>query len=576
MKTLMAINVVAAARVTHARTLMQSGSSGSKASETTTRGDNRRHIAKSSDPLAHIGEDLPTSRLISPAPVLAALRGLVLWSAVLMRYHARSFAQFARTGLNCRLAFSTGICVPSDFDSDDLSQAMLSVRTSREAAFAALEEFRNSGNWLSDVLDRLYRTASLPPRERGLATELACGVMRRMATLDAILGKLVARPLDQVEPPLLTILRLGVYQIALLDGVPPHASVHETVELTKRLGRMRWSGFVNGVLRGATRLITSESDSSPNPRGVPVADGRFRRLTADVFADPQHDPAHYFADAFSFPLWLGERWLKRVPAAELYRWGAWFNSPGRLVVRVNRLKTTTDALIAEFATAGVKATRIEGFEAIAPEGISQVERLPHFDDGWFAVQDLSAIHAAQRLAPKPGQRVWDVCAAPGGKTCHLAELMENSGQIIATDVRPERLRLVDENRLRLGADIIQTQLIGEDGSGLPDGPFDGILVDVPCSNTGVLGKRPEARWRITEGGITELNRIQERLLKMALERLAPGGRLVYSTCSIEPEENGNVVKRVIAGHPDVKLAEEQLFLPGQPSDGGYQALLIRG
>lgn len=463
----------------------------------------------------------------------------------------------------------------SDFGSDDLSQPMLSVRTSREAAFAALEEFRNSGTWLSDVLDRLYRTASLPPRERGLATELACGVMRRVATLDGILRKLVARPLDQVEPPLLTILRLGIYQIALLDGVPPHASVHETVELTKRLGRMRWSGFVNGVLRGATRLTTSDSDSSPSARGVPATEGRFRRLTADVFADPQRDPAHYFADAFSFPMWLGERWLKRVSATELFRWGAWFNSPGRLVVRVNQLKTTTESLMAEFDRAGVKSTKIDGFDAIALDGISQVERLPHFDDGWFAVQDLSAIHAAQRLAPKAGQRVWDVCAAPGGKTCHLAELMGNSGQIIATDVRPERLRLVDENRTRLGADIIQTQIIGEDGSQLPDGPFDAILVDVPCSNTGVLGKRPEARWRITESGITELNRIQERLLKMALERLSPAGRLVYSTCSIEPEENGDVVRRVIASNPHIKLQEEQLFLPGQPSDGGYQALLVR-
>lgn len=504
------------------------------------------------------------------------ITGPVLWSTTLMRYHARFFGQFARTEMTCRLAFSTGICVPSDFDSDDLSQPMLSVRTSREAAFAALEEFRNSGTWLSDVLDRLYRTASLPPRERGLATELACGVMRRMATLDAILKKLVARPLDQVEPPLLTILRLGVYQIALLDGVPPHASVHETVELTKRLGRMRWSGFVNGVLRGATRLITSDFDPSPSARGVPVADGRFRRLTADVFADPQRDAAHYFADAFSFPLWLGERWLKRMPAADLYRLGAWFNSPGRLVIRVNQLKTTAAALTAEFEAAGVKATPIEGFAAIAPEGVPQIERLPHFDEGWFAVQDLSAIHAAQRLAPKPGQRIWDVCAAPGGKTCHLAELMANSGQVVATDVRPERLRLVDENRLRLGADIIQTQLIGEDGSGAPDGPFDGILVDVPCSNTGVLGKRPEARWRIKEGGITELNRVQERLLKMALERLAPGGRLVYSTCSIEPDENGDVVRGVLAGRGDVTLAEEQLFLPGQPGDGGYQALLICG
>jgi len=183
------------------------------------------------------------------------------------------------------------------------------------------------------------------------------------------------------------------------------------------------------------------------------------------------------------------------------------------------------------------------------------------------------MQAARRLAPLPGQRVWDVCAAPGGKTCHLAELMNNTGHILATDIRPERLRLIEENRARLGADIVETQLISEDGSHLPDGPFDAILIDVPCSNTGVLGKRPEARWRITAAGITELNHIQERLLNNALDRLAPHGRLVYSTCSIEPEENSQLVARVLARRPNVKLIEEELFLPGQPSDGGYQALL---
>jgi len=465
---------------------------------------------------------------------------------------------------------------PAYTDDDDFAQPMLSVRTSREAAFVALEEFRNSGTWLSDVLDRLFRTASLPPRERGLATELACGVVRRMGTLDAILRKLVARPLDQVEPPLLTVLRLGVYQIALLDGVPPHACVHETVELTKRLGRLRWSGFVNGVLRGATRLVGAEFATEPSPCGIPVSEGRFRQLGSDVFADPAVDPVHYFADAYGIPIWLGERWLKRMQPAELFRLGAWFNSPGRPLLRVNRLRATCESVLNAFQQAGVAARQIEGFDAVALEGVSQIDRLPGFEDGWFAVQDLSAMQAAVRLAPQPGQTVWDVCAAPGGKTCHLAELMNNTGRIIATDVRPERLRLVEENRARLGADMIQTQLIGEDGSQLPKGPFDAILVDVPCSNTGVLGKRPEARWRITATGITELNHIQDRLLNMALDRLSPNGRVVYSTCSIEPEENQDLVARVLSRRPNMKLVEEELFLPGHPSDGGYQALIVRG
>jgi 16S rRNA (cytosine967-C5)-methyltransferase len=474
----------------------------------------------------------------------------------------------------CRQLF--GFRVPTDFQDDDFAQPMFSVRTSREAAYVALEEFRNSGTWLTDVLDRLFRTASLPPRERGLATELACGVVRRLATLDAILRKLVARPLDQVEAPLLTVLRLGVYQVALLDGVPPHASVHETVELTKRLGRMRWSGFVNGVLRGATRLVSTELAASESARTVPISEGRFRQLGDEVFADPKRDPVHYFADAYSFPTWLGERWLKRMDPAELFRLGSWFNSSGKLTLRVNNLRGTRERLVASFQEAGIEARPIDGFDAIVLEsGGTQIDRLPHFDDGWFGVQDLSAMQAALRLAPKPGARVWDVCAAPGGKTCHLAELMQNTGLVVATDVRLERLKLIDENAARLGVEIIRTELIGEDGSQAPDGLFDAILIDVPCSNTGVLGKRPEARWRITPAGITELNHVQERLLSMALDRLAPNGRAVYSTCSIEPEENNELIARVLSRRPDIRLIEDERFLPGAPTDGGYQALLVR-
>ena len=152
--------------------------------------------------------------------------------------------------------------------------------------------------------------------------------------------------------------------------------------------------------------------------------------------------------------------------------------------------------------------------------------------------------------------------------------MKNQGEILATDIRSDRLEIVHENAHRLGAKIIRTQLVDEEGYRLPSGPFDAILVDVPCSNTGVLGKRPEARWRITPDGIDSLTSIQANLLGRALERLAPKGRLVYSTCSIEPGENQEIVRKVMPHFPNVRLAEEQQFLPGQPGDGAYQALLV--
>ena len=452
----------------------------------------------------------------------------------------------------------------------------LSIRSAREAALRVLEEHRVSGMWVSDLLDRVFRESGLPANERGLATELACGVVRRQGTLDAILKTLIARPSDQVEAALWTILRLGIYQIMILDGIPAHAAVHETVELCKRAGRMRWCGFVNGVLRGATRLATEEFLSEPSAWAVPVGHERHRKLTKPVFFEPSADLPAYVASAYSMPLWLIERWVKRFEPAELMRLGAWFNSPPPLLARVNSIRSSLDEVLKAFDSAGVIAHRLDGTDTIVLEGVSRVDQLPGYDAGWFVVQDFSASRAAIRLAPQPGQRVWDVCAAPGGKTCHLAAIMRNEGEILATDIRSDRLEVVNENAFRLGATIIRTRLVDEEGFRLPAGPFDAILVDVPCSNTGVLGKRPEARWRITPDGIGDLTQMQANLLGRALERLAPGGRLVYSTCSIEPAENREIVNQVMPFFPNARFVEEEQFIPGEPSDGAYQALIVAG
>ena len=450
----------------------------------------------------------------------------------------------------------------------------LSIRSAREAALRVLEEHRFTGMWVSDLLDRVFRESGLPTTERGLATELACGVVRRQGTLDAILKTLVARPADQVEIALWTILRIGVYQIVVLDGIPPHAAVHETVELCKRAGRMRWSGFVNGVLRGATRLATDEFQSVPSAMAVPVGPDRHRKLTKPVFFEPASDFPAYLAGAYSLPIWLTERWVKRFEQDELLRIAAWFNSPPALMLRANELRSNLENVLNSFNEAGIDAHLLEGTDTILVEGGVRVDKRPGFEEGWFVVQDYSASRAAARLAPEPGQRVWDVCAAPGGKTCHLAAIMQNQGHILATDIRSDRLEIIHENAQRLGATIIRTQLVDEEGFRLPPGPFDAILVDVPCSTTGVLAKRPEARWRITPDGMRELAQVQANLLGRALERLAPGGRLVYSTCSIEPAENQEIVQQVLTYFPNARLVQEETFVPGDPADGAYQALIV--
>jgi 16S rRNA (cytosine967-C5)-methyltransferase len=202
-----------------------------------------------------------------------------------------------------------------------------------------------------------------------------------------------------------------------------------------------------------------------------------------------------------------------------------------------------------------------------------VESLPGYHEGLFSLQDLTAMRAVETLSPQPDERVWDVCAAPGTKTCQLAERIEDRGIILATDSSTARLTMIDDGLRRLGLTCVQTERIRPDGVDLPPGPFDAILIDAPCSNTGVLHRRPEARWRLQPADITDLADTQQRLLRAALERVAPRGRVLYATCSIEPEENEAVVRDVLAGQPEFVLADEFAALPGPQGDGGYQALL---
>jgi 16S rRNA (cytosine967-C5)-methyltransferase len=275
------------------------------------------------------------------------------------------------------------------------------------------------------------------------------------------------------------------------------------------------------------------------------------------------------------PGWLVERWLDRMPPDQVLPCCAWFDTPGRMSLRVNPLRTDRERLLEVLRTAGINAAAGGLPEVVNLAGTARVEDIPGFAEGWFSVQDESAVAAGILLDPQPGERILDLCAAPGGKSTHLAERMQDTGEIIATDTSPERLAHVGESAERLGLESIQACVITADGSDLPVGPFDAVLVDVPCSNTGVLGKRPDARWRVSADGIRELVQRQQGLLRAAIDRVGPAGRIVYSTCSIEPEENEHVVRQALADQPQLDLVSEQHHLPGSPADGGYQALLRR-
>lgn len=459
----------------------------------------------------------------------------------------------------------------------------LSPRNAREAAVLALATWRLGQGWSTDSLESVLRQADLPERERGFAKELVLGVVRRQATLDAILKHLVTRDQNQVEPPLWGALQLGLYQLVFLDHVPPHAAVHETVEAAKRMGRMGWGGIVNGVLREASRNLLADIVDTPGRSSVPLSPGRFRLLAHPWLPDPVRQFDQYVAIAYSLPLWLVQRWFDVFGRDRVQQLAEQVNLAPPMWIRTNIVRATPESLRQAFAQVGITSEPGPFAEAFSVVGAGLVNKLPGFDQGWFAVQDLTAMHAARLLAPQPNESIWDVCAAPGGKTCHLAEIMGGSGTILATDVNVERLARVRENADRLGHANITTRVIppldpalttAEDQA-WPTGPFDGILIDAPCSNTGVLARRAEARWRLTPRDLEELPRIQRALVQRASRQLRSGGRLVYSTCSIEPEENVRVIDGVLQVCPDLTLLESHLHFPGDPADGGYQALLVR-
>lgn len=446
----------------------------------------------------------------------------------------------------------------------------------RRLAFDVLTAWQQRGVFANRVLQDLSRDRRVSASDRALAMELSYGVIRRQATLDAILKAFVDRPQSEIEGKLWTLLRIGTYQLVLMDGVPPHAGVNETVELARQLHHPEWAGLINGVLRTLTRAIRDVENNQAAEDCVPVDARRSRQLDRNVFPSPATARNEYFVKAYSFPRWLIRDWLRRFDLEETTRLCSWFNASHSPTLRVNRLRQSPDVVREVLQAAQVTTETGRWPESLRLSQSVRVVDLPGFSEGWFSVQDESSMAAARLLAPQPGEMILDLCAAPGGKTTHLAELMEDRGTIVAVDVDPARLTRITDGARRLGLTCIECRSAHPAGDDIPAGPFDRVLLDVPCSNTGVLAKRPEARWRVDSEDFVELTETQARLLGQALDRIKPGGSVVYSTCSIDPRENRKLIDRVLATRSDAcSLVQEVQHQPGRPGDGGYQALLHR-
>jgi 16S rRNA (cytosine967-C5)-methyltransferase len=434
------------------------------------------------------------------------------------------------------------------------------VEKPRQIAVRVLQRHAARREYLETVLDDVLAAASLSPVDRGLVQELTCGVVRWQAALDWLIGRKTAGRTQ--KPGLQMLLRLGLYQMFWLDRIPDHAAVHETVELAKQLGFGAQAGFVNAVLRGYLR------ERGPTEQALQAL--------------RQTQPAL----GWSHPAWLSDRWEKRWGPDALWRLLEWNNRPPLVYARRNTLKADVAVLTAEWSREGVRfALRPCDW---AGEGMvfrlnshPPLPSLPSFQRGLFYVQDPSTLLAVHVLDPRPGEVVLDLCAAPGGKTTHIAQLMQDRGRIVAHDSQPGRLQWVRENCERLGVGSVELT------SSLPElarpGPrsvapapraFDRVLVDAPCSNTGVLRRRVDLRWRLRPEEIHRLRAVQLDLLQQAVLRTKAGGTLVYSTCSLEPEENREVVEEFLRREPRTRLATERQLTPfADEVDGAYVARL---
>jgi 16S rRNA (cytosine967-C5)-methyltransferase len=450
----------------------------------------------------------------------------------------------------------------------------ITIKTGRHLVWAVLSEYDVNNRFLSDTFTSLDRTHELSQQDRAFAVDVASGIVRRRRTLDALIQSQISRPRAYVEADLWRLLQIGVYQLVFTQ-TPEHAAVDTTVELARHLGKARWTGFANGVLRSITRLLTADHADGPARNAVPMADGTYRKLAADVLPDPLTEPAEYLATAFSLPDNLAKRWSDRIPRQLLYSVAFHAITPPKLTIRVNRLRSSAAEMQRQLADAGFPVVPGDCADSLIIEKAARISDLPGFSQGFWSVQDESSMQPAFQLSPQPEERILDLCAAPGGKTTHLAELSDDKATIIACDVSDHKLSRIRENVDRLGLTSIETCMVDRDSHDVPQGPFDAALVDAPCSNTGVLSRRPEARWRFRETDLQELTEIQTRLMMTAFDRLKDGGRMVYSTCSIEPEETTELIKQLTAAVPNMVLQQETVTLPGARTDGGYCALLKR-
>jgi 16S rRNA (cytosine967-C5)-methyltransferase len=436
----------------------------------------------------------------------------------------------------------------------------------RGLAIKILNRIDRTDAYLERMLDNEMKSMEMSGPDKALLYEIVHGVVRWQGRLDWILNGFYKGTFSKAIPNLKNALRVALYQILFLDRVPDYAAVNEVVEFVKKLQGQKPADLVNAVLRN---IIRSKN--------------------AIRYPDPDEDLVGYFAAYYSHPSWMVKRYLARFGKENTEKLLASNNEKPYLTLRINALKTKPDEFRALLESVGLKYRQ----GAYLPEffklmNLTNITAWDFYTKGYFNIQDESAGLACRLLDVQEGQRVLDMCAAPGGKTAYIAALMHSRGEVVAIDRFESRLKLLQKNMTRLSVDCVR--IVEADALDYKSLPFDRVLVDAPCSGSGTLSKKPDIKWKKDLFDIRELNVLQSRLLEKAAALVKVGGVIVYSTCSIEPEENYEIVKKFLEDNLNFKFESANGKFPEEiidengciqtlphihKTDGAFAAKLVR-
>lgn len=424
---------------------------------------------------------------------------------------------------------------------------MTNSTNTRELALDMLLAIDRDGRYshlvLRDVLDKYQY---LSKQERAFLTRLTEGTVERMLTLDYVIDQFSKTKVKKMKPLIRELMRLSVYQIMYMDGVPDSAVCNEAVKLARKRGFSGLSGFVNGVLRSVAR--------------------GWKNVTF------QNESVRY-----SVPEWIIDGWNADYGRDVTEKMLEAFMQPAKITVRTNTQKCTPEELKDRLSQEGVTVEAIEGISyAFALSGFDYLAGLGSFQDGWFYVQDISSMTVAHAADPKKGDYIIDVCAAPGGKSSHLAELLDGSGMVEARDLTEYKVGLIEENILR--HDLHNMKAVQQDATLFDETSVekaDILICDLPCSGLGVIGRKSDIRYKMTAEKAHDLAVLQQEMLDTVWKYVKRGGKLIYSTCTIHKEENEDNVAAFLQKHPQFTLVEQRQIFPMEGSDGFFVAKMIR-